>query len=314
MPRISHLAAACALALCAQAAQAQQFSGVISFGDSLSDAGNASTVNPGAADGNSFTTNDDLVAAQLIAAAYGFNQQHSLIGGTNYAWGGSCAQSSTAPAPLPPHCVQQPFVGLGGVTYFPRLDAQIDQYLASNAGRANPNALFTVLSGANDIFAAITGERNSMGVVTRAPIWTNSALISAGSAGVAGAVITNVARLQSVGANYIVVFNLPDLGRTPQFSGTAAPFNLASVSYNEALNAGLAGRQGIIPVNTFALVNEAIANPGYFGFTNVVGIACGANAGAVGIVGGAARVRSHRGNLLYGGPIPEPDRRICHFA
>ncbi len=265
MPRISHLAVACALALGAQAAQAQQFSGVISFGDSLTDAGNASTADGNAATfaGNSFTTNNDPVAAQLIASAYGFNQQHSLIGGTNYAFGGSCAQAAgpcVAPA-------------------FPRLNQQIAQYLGTTGGVANPNALYTVWSGANDIFAAIGGG-----------VWASSPAIIGGATTVAGAVITNVNTLSTAGANYVVVFNLPDLARTPQFnttpSATQGAFNLATLSYNDALNTGLAGRQNIIPINTFALVNEAIANPGYFGFTNVTGIACGP--GVPGVVSSSA--------------------------
>jgi outer membrane lipase/esterase len=264
MPRISHLAAACALALCAQAAQAQQFSGVVTFGDSLSDAGNTSTVDGNAATfaGNSFTTNNDPVHTQIIAAFYGFNQVHSFIGGSNYAFGGSCAQAAGA-------CV---------APTLPRLNVQIGQYLTPRTGAADRNALFTVFSGANDIFAAIGGG-----------VWTTSAAISAGSAGVAGAVITNVNTLQTAGANYIVVYNLPDLGRTPQFgasTATSAPFNLATVSYNAALSAGLTGRNGIIPVNTFALVNEVIANPSLYGFTNVTGIACGP--GAPGVVSSAA--------------------------
>lgn len=264
MPRISHLAAACTLALCAQAAQAQQFSGVVTFGDSLSDAGNTTTVdgNPATFAGNSFTTNNDPVHTQIIAAYYGFNQTHSVIGGSNFAFGGSCAQSAGA-------CV---------APTLPRLNQQIAQYLGASGGVANPNALFTVLSGANDIFGAIGGG-----------VWTTSAAISAGAAGVAGAVITNVNTLQTAGANYIVVYNLPDLGRTPQFGGsttTSAPFNLATISFNAALSAGLTGRDGIIAINTFALVNEVIANPAYFGFTNVTGIACGP--GAPGVVSSAA--------------------------
>ncbi len=269
MPRISHLAAACALALCAQAAQAQQFSSVVTFGDSLSDAGNTTTVdgNPATAAGNSFTTNNDPVHTQIIAAYYGLNQQHSVIGGSNYAFGGSCAQTATGAAT--PACV---------APSLPRLNVQIGQYLTPRAGVADPNALYTVLTGANDIFGAIGGG-----------VWTTSAAISAGSATVAGAVITNVNTLQTAGARYIVVYNLPDLGRTPQFRGsasTSAPFNLATVSYNAALNAGLAGRNGIIPINTFALVNEVIADPGLYGFTNVTGIACGP--GAPGVVSSAA--------------------------
>lgn len=278
MPRISHLAAACALALSAQAAQAQQFSGVVTFGDSLSDAGNVSTVdgNPATAAGNSFTTNNDPVAAQIIAAQYGYNLQHSVVGGTDYAWGGSCAQFATS-GTTPP-CVAQPIAVGPGLFYFARLDQQITQYLATTGGSADPNALYTVWSGANDIFA-------SLGTV-----WATSPAIIGGTTGVANAVIANVNTLQNAGANYIVVFNLPDLARTPQFNtlptANQQAGNLASVSYNGALNAGLAGRQGIIPVNVFALVNESIANPAYFGFTNVTTAACiGGSSLACGAVG-----------------------------
>jgi outer membrane lipase/esterase len=264
MPRFSHLAIACALAISAQAAQAQQFSSVVSFGDSLSDAGNTSTVDGNAATlaGNSFTTNNDPVFAQIVAAAFGQNQQHSVIGGSNYAFGGSCAQAAGA-------CV---------APTLPRLNVQIGQYLTPRAGVADRNALYTVWSGANDIFAAIGGG-----------VWTTSPAIIAGSSTVAGAVMTNVNTLTNAGARTIVVFNLPDLGRTPQFGAsttTSAPFNLATISYNSALNAGMAGRTNVVPINTFGILNDIIANPATYGFTNVTGIACGP--GAPGVVSSAA--------------------------
>jgi outer membrane lipase/esterase len=264
MPRFSHLAIACGLAISAQAAQAQQFSSVVSFGDSLSDAGNTSTVDGSAATaaGNSFTTNNDPVFAQIVAAAFGLNQQHSVIGGSNYAFGGSCAQAAGP-------CVSPTL---------PRLNAQIGQYLTPRGGVADPNALFTVWSGANDIFAALGGG-----------VWTTQPAIIAGSTTVANATVSNVNTLTNAGARTIVVFNLPDLGRTPQFAGSAAsssPSNLAAISYNSALNAGLAGRNNVVAINTFAILNEIIASPSTYGFTNVTGIACGP--GAPGVVSSAA--------------------------
>jgi outer membrane lipase/esterase len=264
MPRISHLAVACALAMTAQAAQAQQFTSVVSFGDSLSDAGNTTTADGNAATlaGNSFTTNNDPVFAQIVAAAFGSTQTHSLVGGSNYAFGGSCAQAAGA-------CV---------APTLPRLNVQIGQYLTPRGGVADPKALFTVWSGANDIFASIGGG-----------VWATSPAIIAGSSGVAGAVVGNVNTLTNAGARTIVVFNLPDLGRTPQFGAsttTSAPFNLAAVSYNSALNNGLAGRSNVVAINTFGIVNELIANPSLYGFTNVTGIACGP--GAPGVVSSAA--------------------------
>ncbi|HMB57688.1 MAG TPA: autotransporter domain-containing protein [Arenimonas sp.] len=252
MPRIHQLAGALALALAgASVAQAQEFTGVVTFGDSLSDAGNIAQLSALPA-GNSFTTNPDPVAAQIIAAAFGYNQTNSLAGGSNYAYGGACAN------------VSGPCINPGA----PRLGQQLAQYLTPRGGRADGNALYTVWMGANDIFANLGGG-----------VWTTQAQIQAGTAGVATSVITNVLTLQAAGANYIVVFNLPDLGATPQFVAAgptaAGAASFASVSYNAALNQGLSlTRVGIIPINTYALVSEVMANPTLYGFTNVSNPAC----------------------------------------
>ncbi len=267
MPRIHKLATALTLAFAGiGAAQAQQFSGVISFGDSLSDAGNIAQ-SQGLPPGNSFTTNPDPVASQLVAQAFlgsSYNQTNSLAGGTNYAWGGACANAAGP-------CINP---------LAPRLGQQIGQYLSPRPmGKADGNALYTVWMGANDIFANLQGG-----------VWTTQPQIQAGSAVVASSVIGNVLALQNAGANYIVVFNLPDLGGTPQFVGLGATASggasLATVTYNSALSQGLAQtRVGIIPINTFALVNEVIANPGAYGFTNVTGTACSGSSVACGPVG-----------------------------
>ena len=266
MPRTRLLVGAVALALAASSAHAQRFSGVVSFGDSLSDAGNIGLVpaNQGGLGGafgtsQSFTTNPDPVMVELLARYFGYTQAPSLLpGGTNYAFGGACARPAAA-AP----CTNNPNPAT-------RLDAQISTNLAG--GAANPNALYTVWMGANDLFGAI-------------PVWasnpaTASANASAGGIPVATAVVQQVGRLQAAGARYIVVLNLPDLGVTPQFSSgpfaAAGPLaSLATISYNGALSQGLSQLgTGVIPINVYGLVNEVRANPEAFGFTNVTGVAC----------------------------------------
>ncbi len=242
--------------------QAQQFSNVISFGDSLSDAGNVAAETPGLPAGNSFTTNPDAVAAQHIAAAFGYTQTNSLAGGFNYAWAGACVQTATG-ATAPP-CVSNAV---------PRIPVQISQYLTPRSNVADPTALYTMWAGANDILAPLVAN-----------LWTNAAAITAGVLPIAAAFTTQTARLQAAGANYIAVFNLPDLGRTPQLiaAGLAAAggTSLATLSYNNALNGGLATmRDGIIPINVFGLVNEVFANPAAYGFTNITGRACGSGSG-----------------------------------
>jgi len=287
MPRIHHLAGALALALgTSTAVQAQQFSSVISFGDSLSDAGNIAQLN-GLPAGNSFTTNFDPVAVQLVALHYGYTQTNAQatgsplsgpVGGTNYAYGGACIQSSAATPPGHPGlplCVNSDASGLA----FTRVSNQIGTYLSRNGNAASGTALFTLWAGANDINAALSASA-AVGGWQAATSAATQANIVAGVVPIANAFTAQAARLQTAGANYIVVFNLPDLGRTPQLiaagSAAAGGASLAATSYNAALNRGLASlRDGIIPINVFALVNEVIANPASFGFTNVTGIACG---------------------------------------
>lgn len=260
MPRISHLALACGLALGAQAAQAQQFSSVITFGDSLSDAGNVGFVlSGGVLTGNSFTTNPDPVWSQIVASEFGFNQTASLVGGTNYAYGGACSRANTVGPPA--------FTCVNSPSSF-SLTTQLGGYLTANAGSVDPNALYTVWAGANDIFTAL-GNPGTAAAVTGSAAMTT---------------IANISALQAAGANYIVVLNLPNIGATPQFSNAAlfpatAPFstNLTALSviYNATLNGGLATLgDGIIPINVFGLVEEIRTNPGEYGFTNVTGVAC----------------------------------------
>lgn len=261
MPRTRHIVGAVALALAASSAHAQRFSGVVSFGDSLSDAGNVGLqANPAGGPSQSFTTNPDPVMVELLARYFGFTQTPSLLGGSNFAWGGACSLPATGPTTPP---CSNPAV--------PRLGVQVGQALGTS-NTANPNALYTVWSGANDLFGALPGWGANPA--------TAQASAQAGGITVATATIQQIGRLQAAGARNIVVLNLPDLGVTPQFSSgpaaAAGPLaSLSTVSFNGALSQGLSQLgTGIIPINVFGLVNEVRANPAAFGFTNVTGTAC----------------------------------------
>ena len=244
MPRFHRLAGAVALALgCAGAAQAQEFSSFVVFGDSLSDSGNIAQAQ-GLPPGNSFTTNPDPVAAEIIAAAFGLPGNNSLSGGPNFAWGGACVNAAGA-------CLNP----------VPNIPTQVTQYLSLTGGVADPDALYSIWGGANDIFAALG-----------TPATAQAATVAA-----ATAYVQQIGRLQAAGANYIVVYNLPDLGTTPQFATNPAAGTISQITfvYNTALATGLGQLgDGIIPVNTFGLINEIRANPGLYGFTNITGTAC----------------------------------------
>jgi outer membrane lipase/esterase len=55
------------------------------------------------------------------------------------------------------------------------------------------------------------------------------------------------------------------------------------LTFNGQLNAALSGKSGIIPVDTFGLVNEVLANPNAYGFSNVTGMACATGPGIGGL-------------------------------
>jgi len=276
--RLSHLSAALALAIAASpAAHAQVFSKVVSFGDSLTDAGNVGTLNS-LPPGSSFTTNPDPVYAQLVSSYFGFTQANNspLIPGTstgtNFAYGGACAISNGSATPV------SGLIGTFSCGNSPgnfSLGTQIGTHLALNGGAADPNALYTYWAGANDI---LTGA----GLAT----FYSNPLIAQAYAGQAGATaIGQISALQTAGAKTIVVFNLPDLGKTPLNVNTpnqAGASALATI-YNLQFNGGLATLQdGIVAIDTFGLFNELTANPAAFGFTNVTGTACAGSSLACG--------------------------------
>jgi outer membrane lipase/esterase len=266
MPRTKLLVSALALALAgATTAQAQTFSAVISFGDSISDAGQYASLGPYSFGAGSFTTNPDDVWVQLVAEAFGLSSTPSMAGGSNYAWGGAPTSFSVPGVPVPLFCVP---------TSLPCQSAE--QQIAA-AGPVDPNALYTYFADANDIF-------NYVGYVGAGYI--SSAQAQAYTGASAMNQVRQIAGLQAAGAKTIVVLNLPDIGLAPNFTnavlfpGQATPANSAALSglsfiNNTTLNAGIATlADGIVPINVYAMFNEILADPSSYGFTNTNSTAC----------------------------------------
>jgi outer membrane lipase/esterase len=277
------------------AAQAQQFSAIYSFGDSLTDAGNVGTLN-GLPPGSSFLTNTDPVYSQILSSMFGLGNQTnrspfipSSSSGTNFAYGGACAISNGTPiaAPIPGlptfTCSNSP----GNFS----LMTQFTTHLTANGGKADPNALYTYWAGANDILSATSvippGGFLPNGSILYQYIFVNggnpanATAIAQTVAGQSGATAAGQVKfLQSNGASNIVVFNLPDLGKTPLNVGTAnaAGATALSIVYNNEFQKSLAtANDGIIAINTFQIINEVTANPAAYGFTNTTGKACPAS-------------------------------------
>ena len=274
-----------ALAGGAQAATPSPFSGMTVFGDSLSDGGNIS-IAAGDTTLMRFTTNPGLTTVENVAGYYGLPLTPSLLGGTNYAWGGAGVNTNAPDTPA-------------GV---PTITTQVDTYLAANP-KVNPNQLYSVFGGANDIFYnATSAAAGSVAATLTAGLSASQAqaidaaieklegvstLESSTDAfnnvtAAAAQELTLIGNLQKAGARYILVFNLPDIGKTPEATadnaivpGSSAALTTLSQGFNNVLNSGLKTLGvGIIPVNTYALLNEVLASPALYGFVNTTVPAC----------------------------------------
>jgi outer membrane lipase/esterase len=248
----------------ATAAQAQQFSGFYAFGDSLSDVGYyrgflASAGVPAAlvATMGRYTTNPGPVWTEIIAQHYGYTATPSNVSGGNVFAQGGARITQVPGVNTPPGQAQRPIA------------TQVDEFLAR--GAADSRALYTMWGGANDLFFNLGAF--SAGGITQAQLQTN--VLAA-----ATAEIGQIQRLVNAGARYILVFGLPNIGAAPNFAGsppTADAVRQLSAGYNTTLFTGLQGAGiRVIPVDTFSLFNEVIANASAYGITNTTGIACGA--------------------------------------
>lgn len=237
------LAAVGIVSIVASGGVAAQFSNAFVFGDSLSDAGQY---------GSRFTTNPGLTFPMYLSERYGFSIGPSFQGGNDYGQGGARVNS---PSPLIPPSAPNLSIA-----------QQVSQFLAK--GPLDTNALYQIQGGANDLLV-LAGQANA-GQITPDQL----------KAGVTQAAIdlaTQVGRLQAAGARYLIVYNLPDVGKSPAAAaqGAQATFTALSSLFNSTLNAALANAHlQIIQVNSFALLDEIVANPAAFGFVNVTTPVC----------------------------------------
>jgi len=277
------------LALCLLApfaAHAGPYSNLYVFGDSLSDGGSdrnlsaalsavtggafpiipAPNVSPLGRFGNGLVAVDYLAATLNLPLTAHYVTPPFLGGataGNNYAQGGATSGLVNASLPgtftIGPNTVS---TGFNGMT------AQIADYTSTHAA-ADPNAVYFVWSGANDfIHPGSTGT--AAGCANANPI--AAAICTAVSNISAG-----VAALAALGAQHIVVPNLPDLGLTAD-SIAGGPVAMAqghalTVAFNGALAQALGGLSAvfpgdIVPFDLFGVFNDILANASAYGFTN----------------------------------------------
>jgi len=231
---------------------AAQFSGFYFFGDSLSDAGSFKPVLPPGT--GKFTTNPGPIWAEVLAQRYGFTATPANQGGNDYAEGGARVSQLPGVPNIPPTGTATPVA------------TQVQNFLGK--GAVNSGALYSVWAGANDVFFQL--GLAAAGAATPAQVQANLATA-------ATQLVQQVGQLNAAGARYIIVWNVPDIGKTPFGVGSGQGPTITALSsfYNSTLFAGLDTLHvDVIRLNSFALLNEAIADPTAFGLTNVTTPAC----------------------------------------
>jgi phospholipase/lecithinase/hemolysin len=226
------------------------FSTIYAFGDSLSDAGNDYLASFGILPASPYSdgrfTDGRVWVQDLAADLHLALPQASLDGGNDFAYGGAEAGSEPLHTALPID-----------------LSSQLLQFEIEDPHPA-ANALYTLSIGANDLLDAIPDYAS------------NPTLAEADVTAAVADEVKFVGSLIGLGAKVFDILNVPDLGKTPEerSAGTTAAATSLSAQYDAALGKSLAALAShdhvtIYVVNSFALIDAGVADPGAYGLTNV---------------------------------------------
>ncbi len=243
-------------------AAAGPITGMVVFGDSLSDTGNAYAATGGAFPPSPYSagrfSNGSIWVQQLAGQLGAPTPTPSMQGGTDYAFAGAATGATPLGTQLGTPAGYSPLTTPSGqfIANVPTLQTQVANYISSlGGGTISPNTLVTVWAGANDFFDKQTDPTVPAKNVANA-----------------------VAALISAGAHNVLVAFLPDLSKTPfgLSSSTATQQGLSALSagFNQALAAdlsllGSANGTTIHTLDTATLFQQIQANPAAYGFSNV---------------------------------------------
>jgi phospholipase/lecithinase/hemolysin len=217
---------------------AANYNGVVVFGDSLSDSGNLynflDKLYPPPPYYHGRFSNGP-VGVEYIALHYSAPL-------SDFAWGGATTGVG-----------DEGDFGTQTTLGLLRLPGMLTQYVL-NSNKITPslaaNGLFVLWGGPNDF------DSNGLSTAT-----ADRAVAD---------LITLIVALKLKGVQHILVLGMPDLGVTPSYrnSGKATQGTQLSKYFNTELVAALHGT-GAKYFDTFTLVDDMVANPAKYGFTNV---------------------------------------------
>jgi phospholipase/lecithinase/hemolysin len=211
------------------------------FGDSYCDVGNLFLATGGAEPAAPYYNgrfSNGPIWIDHVAGGLGLPMTPYLAGGTNYAFGGAW--------------VTEPQT----VTGVPSVPQQVELYLSKTKGKADPNALYVIEGGGNDILDTTSGSPDQLGFQIATGIAESELL------------------LRRAGARHFVIPNLFNVGLIPAGQANAA-FDLAAVqAANKYLNQFLALEQflegiHILRLDVFSLLNSLEKDPTHYGFANI---------------------------------------------
>ena len=220
------------------------YSNIYVFGDSYCDVGNIFIATGGAEPAAPYYNgrfSNGPIWIEHVAGALGLPMKPALAGGTDYAFGGAWA---TAPQSIPG----------GGV--IPSVPQQVELYLSNNKGNADPNALYILEGGGNDILDTTSGSADALGFKIAAALAESELL------------------LRRAGARHFVIPDLFDVGFLPAGASNAAFDHAASVAANKYLDELLAIEDflegvNILRLDVFSLLNTVKTDPTHYGFTDI---------------------------------------------
>ncbi|MBF0480679.1 MAG: autotransporter domain-containing protein [Desulfovibrionaceae bacterium] len=251
----------------AEAAPAR-FNQYVGFGDSTQDSGYFRYNTTGSA------ANDQAVAAAVAQGASGafvgpgvvnsiiFAGKYGLGGGPIGGGGSNYANGGAFTAPLRASA-GDPY--LSGVAYPTNIatDQQIQNYLVSTGGVANPKGIYMVKTGDNDLNFVRVVESARPGWLAANPTFLHDVNVG---------LVGNVAALQAAGARTILVPNSYNYAVFAGLGGSI-PDSLAAVyarscAYNNEKWA-LLTQAGVrfVPADIDSLMKLVVKNPTLFGFT-----------------------------------------------